>query len=214
VTHIPLIQSQAVPFPSPSPASFQWLFFTSKNGVKAFYASALNEEPRWAALPVATVGPATAQAVREFGITPQYISPRFDAESAAEDFARQHGQEFLQILWPCGNLSDPALKNILVKAGLHVTPIIAYETLTPVLSDNERRRLLETFDLLVFTSPSSVMAYRAIQPAAPNTRIACIGPKTAQAAKETLGHCDIQASPYTLDGLADSILQFFTVQRR
>jgi uroporphyrinogen-III synthase len=210
VCHIPLIQIQAVPFQLPSPAQFEWLFFTSGNAVRTFYDKALATESSWAQLPTSAVGSATAWELRQFGIEPKHIPPRFDAESVAQEFIQTYNGTPLQALWPCGNLAEPKLPQLLGQAGIQVTPLITYETQERPLSAEEQAQLKSEFDLLVFASPSAIKAYQKLSPNLPETtHIACIGPTTAQAAKKTLGRCDIQAGIHTLEGLTDSIIQFY-----
>jgi uroporphyrinogen-III synthase len=212
VEHIPLIQVQPIPFAFESaPGSYDWLFFTSKNAVNAFYSQAIGQDEQWTFLAVATVGPATAQAVRQFGIHPRYVAPEFDADSAAQDFARQYAGRSCRCLWPCGNLASPTLKTRLEQAGMQVTPLKVYETRERrILPEREAALLAQPYDLLIFTSPSAVRAYSALQKQSSALgRIACIGPRTAHAARQLLATCDIQASSYTFDGLAAAIERFY-----
>lgn len=203
VTLLPLIETHALPFRLPQSA-FDWLFFTSRNGIQAFAgeAGALLE------LPCAVVGPATGQALENLGVRPAFVSPRSDAESAARAFADTRGCQGLRILWPCGSLASPALSEILGQAGAIVTPLVVYETRPRTdLSPDESHRL-KTADMLVFTSASAVESYQRLD-GITTPYVACLGPKTAQAAREQLGRMDLQAEPATLEALAEAIQRFY-----
>lgn len=218
VDAIPLIKTQAMPFALPeSPAVFDWLFFTSQNGVRAFY-DAVSSDLSWRNLPVATVGPVTAHTVEAYGIQPKYIAPQFDAESAALHFSQTVPCQDLRVLWPCGNLASPQLADALTAVGAQVTPQIVYETTQSALSPVDLQALEQAFegqgfDCLVFSSPSAVQAFVQLaknyhwDTASP--QIACLGPRTAQAAKDLLGRCTIQPPAATFESLVDAIHSFY-----
>ena len=67
--------------------AYDWLIFTSANGVKCFWerleAQGLDARALYG-LQVAAIGPATAQAVRTHGIAPDFVPEAYIAESVAE----------------------------------------------------------------------------------------------------------------------------------
>jgi uroporphyrinogen-III synthase len=209
VSAIPLVTIAAVPFQVPG-GEFDWLFFTSKNAVRAFFDRLPGDSPL-RMLSVAVVGPATAKALPPYGVEASFVSPRFDAEGVAQAFIQGYACQGLRILWPCGNLASQDLPEILSRAGAHVTPLVVYETtLRQALSESERLRLQAPADLLVFTSPSAVTAYcqlMSTEDAKP--AIACLGPKTRQAAMALFGRVDVQAEPSTLEALAEAIKTYY-----
>ena len=215
VLHIPLVEVQPSAFSWDDAAQFDWLFFTSKNAVRSFFAQVAlgqGKHPR-----IAVVGPATAQCVRDLGYTVDFISPEAHAESAARTFGEQYPCSGLSMLWPCGNLADPMLQTILEAGGAKVQPLVVYETsLKREFLPRERELLQPGLDMLVFTSPSAVEAWIGAQTSLSmaqgnDTRpaIACLGPKTAQAALQLLGRVDVQARPHTLPALAEAVLHCF-----
>lgn len=214
VSWLPLIEIQPVSVHVKAHQRFDWIFFTSKNAGQAFLTN-----PAYRTLanstPIAVVGPATAECVQRMGYTVSFISPVAHAESAATTFSRQYAKPDLQILWPCGNLANPILKNILEASGMQVQPLVVYETMLKTQLQPEDYKLLEApLDILVFTSPSAIEAWRKLcLPQLENllsaVPVACLGPKTAQSALEHLGHVEVQAEPHTLPALAEAILTHF-----
>jgi uroporphyrinogen-III synthase len=213
VSWLPLVEIQPVSFTLDSSPDFDWLFFTSKNAVRLFFQG-IKPYPEFAALPVAVVGPATAQCVQQFGAQLQFISPEHHAESAAKAFCARYACDGLRVLWPCGALAHPALQQILQAAGAEVTSLVVYQTLLkPKLSTAEQVILQSPIDLLVFTSPSAIDAWVALEKAPerllPQAPVASLGPRTTQAALRLLGRAEVQANPHTLDALAQSIFSYF-----
>jgi uroporphyrinogen-III synthase len=216
VVHVPLIAIQGVSFVLPPATLFDWLFFTSKNGARFFFERLAEiENPATQAplraLPIATVGTVTADALKPYDIQAAFISPRHDAESAAHMFASHTAPLAPRVLWPCGNLANQALPEILATHAISVTPLIVYQTqLKNSLTPAEQNTLSVAADLLVFTSASGVQAYRALlsgrkNPSQP-TPVACLGPQTAQA---WMGPVAVQPRHHTLKDLNLAILAFF-----
>ena len=224
VDWLPLVEIQPVSLSLPVDLQFDWLFFTSKNAVRAFLPI-LKQRPEFSPsghpLPfrIAAVGPATGHCVESLGYDVDFISPQADARSAADAFCRQYACKGLQIIWPCGNLANADLPDILQNAGAQVKDWVVYETHLRTELSREQQQILRTpLDMLVFTSPSAIDAWQLLTSRLDEqTRIkfstaavACLGPRTAQAAMLKLGRADVQATVHTLDGLAQAICTYFT----
>jgi uroporphyrinogen-III synthase len=214
VSWLPLVEIQPVPFHLAPLAGFDWLFFTSKNAVNQFFKHTISAKELMA-LKIAVVGPTTGQCVEAFGANPTFVSPHYNAESAASAFCEKYPAcKGMRILWPCGNLANPALQAILEAAGVQVRPLVVYQTiLKSQLSHQERAVLQQPVDMLVFTSPSAIEAWVELGKQADinpsQSPVACLGPKTTQAAMKLLGRADVQANPSTLAALAHGIFLYF-----
>ncbi len=208
VSEIPLVDIQAVDFAMPDLGACQWLFFTSRNAVQAFL-------PRVGPGPlpaIAAVGPATASMIASLGHRVDFVPGEFHAQASAEAFVARFGPQPLNILWPCGNLASPELRDILEAGGMRVTPLVVYETQPRTqLRPEEQTSLQAGVDMLVFTSPSAVRALAALLPFTPRPAIACLGPQTAQAARTVYGGLEVEAVPHTLAALAEAIGTFYGV---
>ena len=210
VVHLPLIEVHLLPLNWPDLNTFDWLFMTSKNAVRALQAAPVSVQATLKNKSIAVVGPATEQLLKDSGYQAAFVSPVFDAESAAQAFAHAHHCANLQILWPNGNLANTQLQATLTQAGARVIPLTVYETtLKTQLNDAERQILATPFDLLIFTSPSTVESFTTLTQSEaksqPSPLIACLGPKTRQSAMAKLGHVDIEPVAYTLNALAEAI---------
>ncbi len=208
VTSLPLVEILPKSFAMPEPA-YDWLFFTSKNAVRAFFANQDAHQAFCQQLSVAVVGPATAQSLVQVRSEPAaFISPQFDAEGAARAFREAFSCPGLRILWPCGNLANRRLSELLAEAGARVEALEVYGTaLKTVLSDAERAILQGPVDLLVFTSPSAVSAYAQLmtEPPEMSPAIACLGPKTREASLRAFREVAVYPQSSTLEALAHEI---------
>jgi uroporphyrinogen III methyltransferase/synthase len=209
VIQLPFIVTEPLPVIWPALSAFDWLFFTSKNSVNA-----MGDLPIPQGTSIACVGPATEKTLRAKGLTARFVSPIHEAESAARIFLENYPGNGLQILWPCGNLANPKLKLALEQASVQVTALTVYETrLRSELSEPERSLLNASFDLLLFTSASAVNAFQQTNNLDwerwAQTPVACLGPQTSKTALTVFGHVEIQAEPYTLEGLLRAIVVFF-----
>jgi len=214
VSLLPLLDIQLCPFTIEPGQTFDWLFFTSRNGVRGFYEGTEGKSLLTGDLPAAVVGPATARALIAYGREARFVPPGFNAREAAEAFASLHGCSGLQILWPCGDRAHPDLAHILTGAGMQVTPLVVYRTISRMeLTASEQALLQSEVDMLVLTSPSAVEAFREItvRLALPlnRTAITCLGPRTQDAAQAAFGRVDALAEPSTLESLMEAIQGYY-----
>lgn len=211
----------------PNAKPFDWLFFTSKNGVRAFLGEPATVES-CKPIPIAVVGPATARELDTFGLRPAFVSPRFDGESAARSFLAEYAGPGSRILWPCGDRAHPELSVRLERAGCLVTPLVVYQTRLrhwDTLTDRDKNDLRLALrgspsepgahpvsdSILVFTSPSAVEACDRLFPgslAATQSAIACLGPITAEALHKQGALVTIQPGASTFSALHEAILGY------
>lgn len=101
--------------------------------------------------------------------------------------------------------------------GATVREVAAYKT-EPASADVRELvdRLAEgTVDLITFTSSSTVKNFKALLPAdrwtdlAAGVPVACIGPITADTARELGFDVRVEAQEYTIPGLVESILAHY-----
>ncbi len=217
-------------------AYYDWLIFTSVNGVESVFAR-MNEFglalPIASVTRVAAIGPATAAALAHYGVQTDLVPREFIAEEVAaaliED-AQRRGSSLAgkRLLLPRAAQARDVLVTELRAAGAIVQEVAAYRTL-PVGSDDaqglEVARMLRSGELhmLTFTSSSTVRNFmqwlaRCAPGLAEKLRdhtagetvplIACIGPITAQTAREMGLRTHIEATTFTIDGLIEAIVQY------
>ncbi len=192
-------------------AQYQWIVFTSVNGVKAFWerldAVGAGLVPT---LRVAAIGPATASALQSHDVTVTLIPDEYVAEAILESIGAVHGQ---RILLPRADIAREALAVELQQRGAIVDEIAAYRTLPAQPDPNGLIELRRGIDVITFTSSSTVRNFVALvgRDSIPSQAIiACIGPITANTARELGLRVDVTAAEYTLDGLVAALVRHFT----
>lgn len=196
---------------------FDWVIFTSVNGVQAFHdrlAHQSRDSRALAGAKVAAVGPATAEALLSLGIRADFVPAAFTGEDVARELPGEI--EDSRILIARAVEAGDSLPEILAQRGAVVTVAPAYETVLDRGDEAQiRRRLAEgTVDAITFTSSSTVKnfvtALGAEPPSLAQVAIACIGPTTAQTARELFQRePDILAGEYTIPGLVESLLRYY-----
>lgn len=195
-------------------AGYDWLAFTSANAVEAV-ADGLAR--LGAGLPahvrLASVGPATAQAIAErfTGRSTDLQPPaHYRAEGLVEAF-QAHDLAGRHVLLPVSDRARGTLAAGLRAQGAEVELVVAYRTVTP---DDARARLeralAERIDLLVLASPSAVEGLvAALGARARGLAVAVIGPVTEEAARQAGLSVRAVASPATAQGLAAAAQRLF-----
>jgi uroporphyrinogen III methyltransferase / synthase len=144
---------------------------------------------------ICAVGRKTAERLESENIVVDLTPERFTAEDLAREFAERFGlhQRLYgsRMLLPASRTTRDVIRPAMEKIGVYVEVVEAYQTVAPAAKGENVARLLRDAgaDYIVFTSPSTVANLAAILEAdhlAPHlvgTRVACIGPVTAEAAR-------------------------------
>jgi uroporphyrinogen III methyltransferase / synthase len=197
-------------------ASFDWLVFTSQNGVAAFFAqlNARNADARAIGrAKVAAIGDRTAERLRDHGVRVDVVPDVFVGEEVARALIEQSRAGERVLVYRAQEARD-VLVRMLEEAGLVVTVVAAYKAVVP--SDSEFGKKIARADVLTFTSASTVRGFvtllggnAAASQAAAGKCVACIGPITERAAREAGLRVDVVASRFTTAGLLDALDEFF-----
>ena len=198
---------------------YHWIVFTSVNAVKATWEKLKEfglDTRALAGVRVAAVGPKTAQAVRDLGITPELL-PKDDARNASgivDVFpARDPDLDLVdRVLLPRADIATEVLVKGLIELGWEVDDVVAYRTVRAAPPSPEIRDMIKSggFDAVCFTSSSTVKNLVGIAGKPhPRTIIACIGPMAAQTAREHGLRVDVMPEvagvPELVDALADHV---------
>lgn len=162
-----LITTEHVALPDTLPAS-DWIFFSSANGVRHFYA----QKPRTGHQKLAAIGQSTAAALREHGEISYTGNGAEIAESAAE-FARIAGHE--TVLFPGAEDSLRSIQSVFPPK--QAFTLVCYRTI-------ENPAEIAAFDVLVFSSPSNVRSYLRRNILRADQKCVAYGPSTARALRE------------------------------
>lgn len=188
--------------------SFDWVIFTSANGVDKFFERLKSFKLDARALAnakVAAIGSATAEELSTHGIFADVIPAEFRAESlvdALKDFVAGK-----KILLARAEIARDVLPTELENFGAEVTVAAAYKTVPAA-----ETKLDADFDMATFTSSSTVENFIAavgVESLA-NAKVAAIGTVTAQTLKKFGVEADVIAQEFTIAGLVDAIKNFWS----
>jgi uroporphyrinogen-III synthase len=164
-------------------------------------------------LKIGAIGPATAQALRERGVTADYVPEIYSSEGLIAGLSRDvAGKRFLL---PRADIADKKLTNGLIGLGAEVHEIAAYRAFSQPEAMAQAKEVILSgqIDVITFTSSSAVSSLVAVLgkelPAIHNAKIACIGPKTAETATKAGLRVDIVAGEHTIPGLVAAIEEYF-----
>lgn len=199
---------------------YSWIVFTSVNGVKVFISHLLEQGfdvrdlkgPR-----VCAIGPATAAEAESWGMRVSAVPEEYRAEAVAEVLLR-HAAEGDRILLPRARGAREILPELLRLRGIIVDELEIYEAVPETMLDKENRELLEEglVDIITFTSSSTVknlvtiIGEEMVGRIRGKVQVACIGPVTAQTAREAGFEVDVTAAEYTIEGLVQAIIETCT----
>lgn len=196
--------------------SYDWLVFTSVNGVKAFAGAleraGIDGEALADRVRACAIGPATGEALEEIGLEPRVIPDEFVAEAVVEALDEEADLEGAPILLPRAAVAREALPEGLTGRGARVDVVEAYRTVPARTRAGDLRRLLDAgrVDLLTFTASSTVRNFhRAVGPDVGGARVAAIGPITAGTARELGYEVAVVAEEYTIPGLVEACISHF-----
>ncbi|MDE2765929.1 MAG: uroporphyrinogen-III C-methyltransferase [Chloroflexota bacterium] len=193
--------------------TFDWVVFTSVNGVAAVFerlAHQRRDARAFGGAQVAAVGSATAEALAERGIAADYVPRTFTTAAIADGFSGldMRGK---RVLLPRADIAPAALADALRTRDAEVASVAAYRTLKPADADARTRAALGsgTIGAAAFTSSSTVRnlmeALDGDTGLLDGVMIASIGPVTSAAAVEAGLRVDVEAQTHTVAGLVEAM---------
>lgn len=195
---------------------YDWLIFTSQNGVSIFWEQLLGEGKdarALAGLKVAAVGPATAGALLERGITVDVIPEKFVSEALLEMMRAREDVSGEKVLYITAEGARDVLPEGLEEIGADVAVIEAYRAIPDGEGAERLSRAIEAgrVDLITFTSGSAVRGYidAVGEDLALRVPAASIGPQTSEVLRETGIEVKAEAKESTLDGLVAAVVSAF-----
>jgi uroporphyrinogen-III synthase len=176
VVELPLIRYTVLPVPADvDPAGFDWILFTSPQGVRAFGQAGWD----WGTAKVATLGSGTAAALAQFGLDDALGLQTVDGAQFAQAFMAEVSEPGRLLLpGPNRRLEEPRAS--LEAAGFEVRELPLYETV-PVPATELPGVVFAPGDIVFFCSPSTVRAFTEAWSERP--RCVTIGETTARASK-------------------------------
>ena len=225
VIQFPTIRITAMPDPKPlreaaaRAAEFDWVVFTSVNGVERFFA-ALGELRRDAralgAVGVCALGPATAAELERHGVRADLVPDEYVAEGVIAALSAATELAGKRILLPRAEVARAVLPDALRALGAEVVEVAAYRTVQDG-SDAEavRERIAAgEVDVVTFTASSTVRSYvDLLGRELGGARVASIGPITSATARELGLPVDVEADEFTIPGLVAAVRKLFEDER-
>jgi len=193
-------------------ACYDWLIFTSANGVRFF----MNRLDRSAAdlrslrARICAIGPATRAAIEALHLKVDLMGKEYVAEGLLAAF-EAHDLSGKRVLLPRAAVARDLVPVELTRRGASVEVVEAYRTMIPEEATEQARELFHSDrkpDCITFTSSSTVQNFvtGAGADALDGVTVASIGPITSQTARSLGIEVTIEAKPYTIDGLIEAIL--------
>ncbi|MBT2502307.1 uroporphyrinogen-III synthase [Curtobacterium sp. ISL-83] len=182
----------------PDVVGYRWVVVTSATAVRALAGrvSSLPSDVR-----VATVGDATARAARAAGWRVDLVPSEHSAAGLVQAMPDDAGP----VLFPRSEIAAPTLVNGLRGRGIDVDDVVAYRT---VGTGSDPIALDPPADAVLVTS-GSVARQVAVRltPLDPRTRIACIGPGTADATRAAGLPVHVVARSRSTEALLDAVVE-------
>ena len=197
---------------------YDWIIFTSKNGVKIFFGALekLDKDARvFSNTKIACIGSQTAEMLKQFGIKADFVPSVFTSEQFGKQLISFTNVNKKKILLLRSQIASNELVHILTQANAQVHDLAIYTALT----QNNNSTWLEEkinnnkIDWVTFASPSSVNGFfenincKIIK--SNKIKIASIGPVTSKELEKYELDIDVTANEHTLEGLLDSIEQIY-----
>ncbi len=194
---------------------FQWLVFTSVNGVSEFFRHLRmsgRDSRALHAAKIAAIGTSTALKLETFGIKADFVPEEFRAESLGRALAeRAQGQS---VLWVRASRGREVLPKLLQDAGVRLEQLVVYENrdVAAFSPDIINRLKSGTLHWVGLSSPSiarqfaELLKAAEISPADLKTNVAAISTVTANAAEECGLTVRCVAQKSTWDGILEAIM--------
>jgi uroporphyrinogen III methyltransferase/synthase len=190
---------------------FDWLVFSSSNGVEHFLRRLLEtgrDARSLGPLRLAAIGPATVESLAHYHLRAD-LQPEdhYRAESLAEALGPRVGGK--RVLLARASRGREVLAELLAAAGAAVEQVVVYESRDIEAPDPEIAQALADGRVEWITVTSSAIARSLAQlfgEALRSARLAAISPLTAATLAEVGYPADAVASEYTAPGVVDAIL--------
>ncbi len=199
--------------------SYDWLIFTSVNGVEQFldrFEKLGKNIADLAGIEVGAIGPETAKRLTATQIQPSLVPKQYQAEGILEALISETvlGK---RILIPRAAKARDILPETLRQWGARVDVVEAYQTVLPQVDVSALCQLLRegTIDMITFTSSSTATNFAAmlrdqdLPGLLSRAVIACIGPITRKTVEDLGMRSEVVSVEFTIPGLVSAMVDYF-----
>jgi uroporphyrinogen III methyltransferase/synthase len=198
--------------------AYDWLVFTSTNGVTAFFEyffKGFEDLRDIGGVRIAAVGPATAKKLKELHLKVDLMPDDYTAASIVKAFEGYESIENLKICLFRAEVANPELPQELDAEGAIVDDIPVYRTVPETEDPDGAGALLAESgaDWVTFTSGSTAENFQArydlpaLLKQFPQMKVSSIGPETTRVLRALGMEPTVEAQPHTMEGLVAALQQ-------
>ena len=200
--------------------SYDWLVFSSPNGVRFFFEAffeTFNDIRSLGFIRIAAVGQSTAKEIEKLFVSVELIPEEANADSLADALVETGSMDSAKVLVVAGNLGRETLYRRLDEARAIVDKFVVYKTEPTDLSDHPSAKMFreQGADAIIFTSSSGVKSFvdqvgsLKLEEGALHPKTISIGPITSASMQQQGMPVDLQAKEASLDSLVEGIIKRF-----
>ena len=203
-------------------AVYEWIIFTSANGVKTFFDlfyKAFDDIRCLGPMRIAAVGAATAREIGKHKLKVDFVPKKANAEALAEELIKEEGLESVQVLVVTGNQNrEELVKRLETEGRAIVDTLPLYKTRKTNLLENEAaaRFRKEGADAILFTSSSTVNSFidqnaaLKLEEGARRPVLGSIGPMTSKTLNEKKLPMAFEAPVSSLEQFIQAAVKYFS----
>lgn len=200
---------------------YEWLVFTSRNGVKYFFKAFFHKFDDIRSLGfirIAAVGEGTTEALREYMLKPDFVPPQATAESLGLSLSQDMTLDNLRFLVITGNRNREDLVKQLTEERAIVDTLQVYSTGLTDLSNSEPAGdfCKRGADAVVFASGSAVESFGKqaqhlqLSSSAKVPVLCSFGPTTSEHMRKAGIPIAVEASEPGIDGMVAALISYFS----
>lgn len=206
--------------------SYNWLIFTSANGVKFFFKRFLEKDRDirdLKGIKICSVGEKTASFIKSYGIKVDLVPEQFNAEGLVKSFASgltDNGLKGLRFLLPRAEEAREVFPEKVRELGGEIDVATAYRAVKPEVHGKRLRRFLKEgkISIATFTSAATFNNFMSIMEddalgLLEGVAIAVIGPVTARAVEKAGLKVSIMPEEATIEAMVKSIIEWSAGRR-
>ncbi len=203
--------------------SFDWIVFTSANGVDKFFLrffQLVGDIRKLGGIKICAIGPASAERIERRYIKVDLLPESNTSDSIVSAFGKMGNISGLKFLLPRADIAGDFLPDHLRRTGAEVVNVAAYRNVRPERVDDGILALLKEgkVDMMTFASSSTVkniadiIGKERFKDIINDVKVASIGPVTSRTILELGGKIDIEADEnnITIPGLVDAIVSYYS----
>ncbi|WP_409251540.1 uroporphyrinogen-III synthase [Bacillus sp. SCS-153A] len=198
--------------------SYEWIFFTSKNGVHFFFEKLKkhNLSLEVGNMKFAAVGEKTCKALHNRGIQVDFVPRLYSGLEMAKEFVQRFPGAG-RVLLSKGNLARDTISSYFAERSMPIDEWITYETFFPSDSEEKLIALLQQqrISAVTFTSPSTIRGFmkvvndHGLHDAVKSLSVVCVGPVTKEAAYRNGLTVQVVPERYTVEEMIKDLAKHF-----